>query len=44
MTAPFKEWTVLPHGKLTRLNERIVSVVGDFQMPLLHLPRSMTAV
>ena len=44
MTAPFKEWTVLPHGKLTRLNERIVSVVGDLQMPLLHLPRRMTAV
>jgi len=44
MTAPFKEWTVLPHGKLTRLNERIVSVVGDLKMPLLHLPRRMTAV
>ena len=28
MTAPFKEWTVLPHGKLTRVNERIVTVVG----------------
>jgi len=44
MTAPFKEWTVLPHGKLTRLNERIIAVVGDLQMPLLHLPRRMTAV
>jgi hypothetical protein len=44
MTAPFKEWTVLPHGKLTRVNERIVTVVGDLKMPLLHLPRRMTAI
>lgn len=44
MTAPFKEWTVLPHGKLTRLNERIVTVVGDLKMPLLNLPRRMTAI
>ncbi len=44
MTAPFKEWTVLPHGKLTRINERIVTVVGDLKMPLMHLPRRMTVV
>ncbi|MBC8025003.1 MAG: hypothetical protein H7Y89_03345 [Steroidobacteraceae bacterium] len=44
MTAPFKEWTVLPHGKLTRINERIVEVVGELKMPLLELPRRMTAV
>lgn len=44
MTAPFKEWTVLPHGKLTRVNERIVEVVGELKMPLLELPRRMTAV
>lgn len=44
MTAPFEKWTVLPHGKLTRLNERIVTVVGDLKMPLLYLPRRMTAV
>ena len=44
MTAPFKEWTVLPHGDLTRVNERIVTVVGDLQMPLLHLPRRMSVV
>ncbi len=44
MTAPFKEWTVLPHGKLTRVNERIVTVVGDLKMPLMHLPRRMTVV
>ncbi len=44
MTAPFKEWTVLPHGKLTRINERIVEVVGELKMPLLELPRRMTVV
>ena len=44
MTAPFKVWTVLPHGKLTRVNERIVTVVGELKMPLLELPRRMTAV
>ncbi len=44
MTAPFKEWTVLPHGKLTRVNDRIVTVVGDLKMPLLELPRRMTVV
>lgn len=44
MTAPFKEWTVLPHGELTPVNDRIVTVVGDLEMPLLELPRRMTAV
>jgi hypothetical protein len=44
MTAPFKQWTVLPHGKLTRVNDRIVEVVGELHMPLLELPRRMTAV
>jgi hypothetical protein len=44
MTAPFKEWTVLPHGKLTRINERIVEAVGELKMPLLELPRRMTVV
>jgi len=44
MTAPFKEWTVLPHGKLTQINDRILTVVGDLKMPLLELPRRMTVV
>jgi hypothetical protein len=44
MTAPFKEWTVLPHGKLTRINDRITTVVGELKMPLLELPRRMTVV
>lgn len=44
MTAPFKSWTVLPHGQLTQINERILTVVGELKMPLLRLPRRMTAV
>jgi hypothetical protein len=44
MTTPHKEWTVLPHGELTQVNERIVTVVGDLKMPLMHLPRRMSVV
>jgi hypothetical protein len=44
MTAPFKQWTVLPHGRLTRVNDRIFTVVGELKMPLLELPRRMTVV
>ena len=44
MTAPHKEWTVLPHGKLTRVSERILTVVGDLKMPLMKIPRRMTVV
>jgi len=44
MTAPFEQWTVLPHGKLTRVNERIATVVGNLKMPLMELPRRMTVV
>jgi hypothetical protein len=44
MTAPHKDWTVLPHGELTRVNERIMTVIGELKMPLLKLPRRMSAV
>lgn len=44
MTAPFKQWTVLPHGKLTRIDDRILTVVGELKMPLMKLPRRMTVV
>jgi hypothetical protein len=44
MTAPFEKWTVLPHGKLTPVNERITTVVGELKMPLLELPRRMSVV
>jgi hypothetical protein len=44
MTAPHETWTVLPHGDLTPVNERILTVVGELKMPLMRLPRRMTAV
>lgn len=44
MPQPFKEWTVLPHGKLTRLDENLLSVVGELHMPLGNFPRRMTVV
>ena len=42
MTKPFKQWTVLPHGKLSEIDENILTVVGQLHMPLTDLPRRMT--
>src|SRR6185369_15653592 len=44
MTQPFKEWTVLPHGKLSQIDDNILTVVGQIHMPLMDLPRRMTVV
>ncbi|MEP6503251.1 MAG: hypothetical protein ABJD97_07980 [Betaproteobacteria bacterium] len=44
MTQPFKQWTVLPHGKLVQIDENILTVVGEIHMPLMDLPRRMTVV
>jgi hypothetical protein len=44
MTAPFKTWTVLPHGELTAVGDNILTVVGDIPMPLGDFPRRMTVV
>ena len=44
MTAPHEQWTVLPHGKLIEIDDNILTVTGDIQMPLMHLPRRMTIV
>jgi len=44
MTKPFKQWTVLPHGKLVQIDENILTVVGEIHMPLMALPRRMTVV
>lgn len=35
-------WTVLPHGKLTEVDQNIVTVTGSIPMPLVNLPRRMT--
>lgn len=44
MPGTFKEWTVLPHGKLTKIDDDILTVVGDLPMPMGHFPRRMTVV
>src|SRR5262245_25342456 len=44
MTRPFREWKVLPHGKLSQLDDNILTVVGEIRMPLMNLPRRMTVV
>jgi hypothetical protein len=44
MTKPFQQWTVLPHGKLVQVDEKILTVVGEIHMPLMDLPRRMTVV
>lgn len=44
MPKPFTEWTVLPHGKLSRIDENLLTVVGDLHMPLGDFPRRMTVV
>lgn len=44
MAAPFKSWTVLPHGKLTEIDDNVLTVVGEIRMPVGALPRRMTIV
>src|SRR5687768_14334418 len=44
MAAPFKTWKVLPHGKLTAVEDNILTVIGRIRMPLAELPRRMTVV
>jgi hypothetical protein len=44
MTKPFREWTVLPHGKLTKVDDDLLTVVGTLHMPLGDYPRRMTVV
>jgi hypothetical protein len=43
MAKPFAEWTVLPHGKLTRLDENLLVVTGVLRMPPMgDVERRMT--
>jgi hypothetical protein len=44
MTAPFKTWKVLPHGKLTEVEDNILTVEGDIPMPVGEFHRRMTVV
>jgi hypothetical protein len=41
---PFHEWTVLPHGKVSMIDDNILTVTGQIRMPLMKLPRRMTVV
>ena len=44
MSAPHQHWTVLPHEKLTALEDNVLSVVGHIKLPAGDLPRRMTTV
>jgi hypothetical protein len=44
MAKPFEQWTVLPHGKLSALDDNVLSVTGDLHMPIGDFPRRMTVV
>lgn len=44
MTRPFRDWKVLPHGKLSEIDQNILTVTGEIPMPLMNLPRRMTVV
>lgn len=44
MPKAFKQWTVLPHRALELLGPSVMTVTGDFPMPLTLLERRMTVV
>jgi len=44
MPAIHERWTVLPHGPVTRVDDGILTVTGEIQLPLVHLQRRMTVV
>jgi len=44
MPKPFTEWKVLPHSKLTAIEDDILTVVGDIPMPVGDMKRRMTVV
>lgn len=44
MPGVFKEWTVLPHSKLTRVEDDLLTVTGNLPMPMGEFPRRMTVV
>jgi hypothetical protein len=42
MAKTFEKWTVLPHGKLTQVEENLLTVAGELPMPVGEFPRRMT--
>ena len=43
MTRPVQQWKVLPHGKLSEIDQNILTVTGEIHVPM-ELPRRMTVV
>jgi hypothetical protein len=39
-----QRWKVLSHGKLSKIDDNLMTVVGEIRMPLTKLPRRMTVV
>lgn len=39
-----EQWKVLPHGKLSQIDDNLLTVTGQIEMPLMSLPRRMTVV
>jgi hypothetical protein len=44
MPKTYQHWHVLPHGKLSEIENGILTVVGRIRMPLGSFPRRMTVV
>jgi hypothetical protein len=44
MTQPYQHWKVRPHGKLSKIDDGILTVTGPIRMPLGSFPRRMTVV
>lgn len=44
MAKPFREWTVLPHGKLRHLDENLLSVAGILKVVTPEGPRARVLI
>ncbi len=44
MVVALDQWQVSPHGELVEVDDGILTVAGEIEMPLGHFPRRMTAV
>jgi hypothetical protein len=44
MIQTYQHWKVRPHGKLSKIDEGILTVTGPIRMPLGSFPRRMTVV
>lgn len=44
MLDALQEWQVLPHGRLTRLDDNVLTVTGEIRVPEGSLSRRMTVV